>query len=278
MTQQSHTIQNLILDMDGVLWRGDAPMPGLQAFFRRLHDLDVRYTLATNNATKTAAQYTEKLRGFGVDVPREKILTSAEATAELLTSIFERTARAYVVGDAGLQQAIRAAGFEVVAADGFIEPATRVDFVVVGFTQYACYPQLASAAYLINNGARFFGTNPDPTFPTEVGPLPGAGSYLNFLRTATGVAPEVVGKPEPAIFRAALHHLQSSPETTAMVGDRLETDIAGAQALGIRTVLLLSGVTKIEDLEGSDVQPDMIFDSISELGDFLAQATERIEP
>jgi HAD superfamily hydrolase (TIGR01450 family) len=180
-----------------------------------------------------------------------------------------------VVGEAGLQEAIRAAGFAVVEADGFIEPTTRVDCVVVGFTRHVCYMQLASAAHLINNGARFYGTNPDPTFPSEVGPLPGAGSLLSFLRTATGVSPEVVGKPEPAIFRAALDHLRGTPETTAMVGDRLETDIAGAQAVGIKTILLLSGVTSAGDLEGSEIQPNLIFDSITELGDFLTETGER---
>jgi 4-nitrophenyl phosphatase len=267
-------IDNLILDMDGVLWRGETPMPGLGAFFETLQDLDVNYVLATNNATKVATQYSEKLARFGVEVPPRKILTSAEATAAHLREEYPAGVSAYVVGEEGLQQAMREQGFDLLEAEGFVGAESRTELVVVGFTRHVCYSQLASAAHLIVNGARFVGTNPDPSFPSEVGPLPGAGALLSFIQTGTGVEPLVIGKPGRAIFEEAMRRLGGSPQNTAMVGDRLETDIKGAQATGLYTILLLSGVTGVEKVEGHERQPDLICQDIKELSGYLQEARQ----
>ncbi len=137
--------------------------------------------------------------------------------------------------------------------------------VTVGFYREACFPEFAAGAVCIHKGAHFVGTNPDPTFPSEYGPLPGAGSFLALIETATGVAPTVIGKPGPLLFQDAMRRLGGTPQNTAMVGDRLSTDIAGGKAAGIATILVLSGITSRADLAGSDIQPDYVFADITEL-------------
>ena len=265
MSIKTTAFRNLIIDMDGVLWRGDTPMPGLPDFFQALQDLQINFVLATNNATGIATQYAEKLQAYGVTVAAEAILTSAEATASYLQKRFPAGATAYVLGESGLRAAMQRNAFEVLSDEGFVDHDVRADVVVVGFTRYACYAQIASAAFLVNNGALFVGTNPDPTFPHEVGPLPGAGAFLAFIETATGCRPIIIGKPGSAIFEEALIRLGGTREETSMVGDRLETDIAGAHAAGLNSILLLSGVTSREKLAGSEVVPNLVFDDIREL-------------
>lgn len=264
-------VENLILDMDGVLWRGETAMPGLADFFKTLDELGLDYVLATNNATKVATQYTEKLARFGVEVPAEKILTSSEATAAYLRQEYPAGISTYVVGEEGLRLALREKEFDLLEADGFVGAHARTELVVVGFTRHVCYAQLASAAHLILNGARFVGTNPDPTIPTEVGPLPGAGAILNFIQTGTGTEPLIIGKPGKAVFEEALRRLDGRPENTAMVGDRLETDIKGAQGAGLHTILLLSGVTSREKAESDEIQADLVCENIEELATRLQE-------
>jgi 4-nitrophenyl phosphatase len=230
--------------------------------------------LATNNATKLATQYSDKLAQFGVHVSPSQILTSAETTALYLRHHFPDFSTAYIVGEPSLSQALREQRFSLLESDGFIDPTSRVDAVVVGMTRYVCYPQLASATHLINNGAMFVGTNPDVTFPAEIGPLPGAGSILSFIETATGVQPKIIGKPNPTIFNEALQRLNSSPTDTAMVGDRLSTDIAGALAVGLHTVLLLSGINKQSDIEDTGIKPDWVFRDLSALTTSLNEADQ----
>lgn len=272
MNDKTDKLRNLIVDMDGVLWRGETPMAGLAPFFRTLEELQINFVLATNNATKIAAQYAEKLQGFGVSVSPDAILTSSEATASYLQDRLQAGATAYVVGEDGLRQAMAAHGFRLLdndTSDGMIEAHEQADVVVVGFTRHACYRQLASAVHLVNKGAQFVGTNPDVTFPHEVGSLPGAGAYLAFIQAATNRQPDVIGKPGRAIFEEALRRLRATRNETAMVGDRLETDIAGARAAGLRSILLLSGVTSREALAASDIGPDIVLENIQELSQYL---------
>lgn len=269
MVTDDLSFQNLIIDMDGVLWRGETPVPGLPDFFAVLRAQGLAFVLATNNATKTAAQYERRLAGYGVEIPARQILNSAEASALFLRHKLFPGAAVYVVGEEGLRMAMEEQGLKVLAADGFIGPESRADAVVVGFTRYVCYPQLASAAHLINHGADFIGTNPDVTIPTEMGPLPGAGSLLAFIKAATGVEPVIVGKPNRTLFDEALRRLNSQPQATAMVGDRLTTDIAGGSAAGLKTILLLSGVTDQAELEASSIQPDLVFEDLRALTTYL---------
>lgn len=263
--------RNLILDMDGVLWHGDTPVPGLACFFEQLELSNIGFVLATNNARKVASQYSEKLASFGISVSPDRILTSAEATALHLRAAYPDGARAYIVGDTGLHIAMEAQGFELLDGEGLVGKGAQAELVVVGFTPHFCYENMASAAYLINRGAYFVGTNPDVTFPTEYGPLPGAGAMLSLLETATGVHPTVLGKPGTAIFEEALKRLHGSRDDTVMVGDRLGTDIAGGHAAGLRTVLLLSGISTVEDVDGSQIKPDWIFEDLRALTSFIQQ-------
>ncbi len=274
MSLDLQTIENLIIDMDGVLWHGDTPLPGLGAFFATLDELGIGYVLATNNATRVAAQYSDKLAGFGVAVPPQRIMTSAEVTAANLARRYPPQARMYVVGEDGLRQALAAQGFTLAAHEGLVVPGTRVELVVVGLDRRACWEQLASACYLVQNGAHFVGTNGDVSYPTEMGPLPGAGALLALVETATGVAPQIMGKPAPAMYEEALRWLGGAAAATAVVGDRLDTDIAGARRAGLAGILLLSGVTGREQLAGAVVQADMVLEDIRELAQRLRAAHE----
>ncbi len=262
-------LKNLIIDMDGVLWHGDRPVPGLEKFFNTLRQLNFGFVLATNNATKTESQYVEKLARFGVKLPSSQVLTSSAATARYLSQRFPTGTKAYVIGEIGLRAAMEEHGFILLETDDFVGADARSDVVVVGMTRHACYRHLASAAFLINHGALFVGTNPDITLPTEIGPLPGTGSLLAFLETATGIKPIVIGKPNKSMFDEALRRLKAKPEETAMIGDRLNTDIAGGQQAGLRTILLLSGIAKEEDLSNSSIRPDWTFTHLEQLTSYL---------
>lgn len=267
--EEKNRIKNLIIDMDGVLWRGETPMSGLVEFFDTLRRMQKGFVLATNNATKTTDQYVEKLANFGVEIPKFQILTSSEATAHYIRRQYPASKKAYIVGEIGLQNAMRAQGFDLLEADGFVGASARVDFVVVGMARHVCYQQLANAAYLIIHGAEFVGTNPDVTLPTEVGPLPGTGSLLAFLETATTVRPFVVGKPYETMFKEALGRLDGTQADTVMVGDRLNTDIAGGHRAGLRTMMVLTGISNEKDLVKADIQPDWVFADLIHLAAYL---------
>jgi 4-nitrophenyl phosphatase len=267
--EENNQIKNLIIDMDGVLWKGETPMSGLVEFFDTLRRKHKGFVLATNNATKTTDQYVEKLANFGVEIPIFQVLTSSEATAQFIRRQYPARKKAYIVGEIGLQKAMHDQGFDLLEADGFVGAGARADFVVVGMTRHVCYQHLASASYLINHGAMFIGTNPDITLPTEVGPLPGAGSILAFIETATNVTPFIVGKPNEPMFKEALRRLDGNPADTVMVGDRLNTDIVGGHRAGLRTILVLTGISKEEELANVDVQPDWVFQDLIHLAAYL---------
>ncbi len=264
----TNPITHLILDMDGVLWRGDTPVPGLVDFFATLQRHNIGFVLATNNATKTAVMYTAKLARFGVDVPPEQILTSAEATAAHMADEYPPGTPAYIIGDKGLYEAMTTRGFRpITTAD--VRAGQTAAFVVVGYTPHATYEDFAMGALLVHRGVRFVGTNPDPSFPSELGPLPGAGALLAVISTATGVQPLLIGKPGPIIFQEAIKRLGADPAGVAMVGDRLSTDIAGAKAAGLRAILVLTGISTREEAAAGPDKPDLIFDDITGLAAFL---------
>ena len=193
--------------MDGVLWRGNTPMPGLADFFGTLNKLNINFVLATNNATKTAAQYIAKLAGFGLTIPNAQILTSAETTAVYLSQHYAAGTAVYIIGDVGLHEAIKNQGFRIIKREDALEE-TAVSLVVAGFWPDVHYQDLAVGSLLIQRGATFIGTNPDPTFPSEIGPLPGAGSLLAFLTAESGVQPKIIGKPNKIVFLEALNLLR----------------------------------------------------------------------
>jgi 4-nitrophenyl phosphatase len=260
MTNQKDTLQNLrylIIDMDGVLYRGKNAIPGTPEFLEFLRQHGIGFCLATNNSTRTPQQYVDKLAGMGVQVHTSEVLTSAQATATYMASITPASTPVFVVGQDGLWTALREAGFALVED----EP----EYVVAGMDFTVCYERLAQATLHIRAGARFVGTNPDKTFPSERGIVPGAGSLLAFLETATGVTPTVIGKPETAMMEQAMARMAAEPAATAVLGDRLETDILAGRRAGLTTLLVLSGITDRAMLEGADIQPDLVFDDVAHL-------------
>lgn len=250
-------IQYLVVDLDGVLYRGDEVIPGAREFVEFLRGRGIGFVLATNNSTRTPQQYVEKLAGMGIGIQADEVLTSALATADYLKSVAPPGARLFVVGQDGLWAALRQAGFELVESGA--------EYVVVGMDFSATYERMAEATLQIRAGAQFIGTNPDKTFPSERGIVPGNGALLAFLEAATGVTPTVIGKPETAMLEQALARMNASAATTAMLGDRLETDILAGKRAGLATLLVLSGIADRAMLAESEVQPDLVFEDVGEL-------------
>jgi 4-nitrophenyl phosphatase len=250
-------VQNLIIDMDGVLYRGNEAIPGTDGFVRFLRERGIGFVLATNNSTRTPRQYVDKLAAMGVTVHSGEVLTSAQATAGYLAGIAPPGTQVFVVGQDGLLAALSEVGFDLVEDEA--------EYVVVGMDFAICYERLAQAALLIRAGARFVGTNPDRTFPSERGIVPGAGALLAFLEAATDVTPTVIGKPGTAMMEQSLARMGVQPDGTAMLGDRLETDILAGQRAGLVTLLVLSGVTDRALLAQSEIQPDLVFRDVGHL-------------
>ncbi len=242
------TLRGLVIDMDGVLWHGDTPLPGLGELFGTLERLHLPFVLATNNATKTVGQYVQKLARFGVQVAPEQVLTSPSATAGFLQERYPAGSSVYVVGEIGLRETLADAGFRVVGPDD-VRTGETASVVVGGLvTGSLTYDLLATASLLVRGGAAFVATNFDATYPSERGEVPGAGAMLSPIVTATGVQPTVIGKPYPAMFEGALRRLGTAAAETLMIGDRLETDIDGAMTVGLRTALVLTGISRREDI------------------------------
>jgi 4-nitrophenyl phosphatase len=243
--------------MDGVLWHEDHPLPGLREFFAFVRRQGLTLTLATNNSSRTPEQYAAKLDGFGVAVDPAEVLTSSLATAAYLADEAPAGSRVYAIGGEGLTRALADRGF-VLADEG-------VDYVVVGWDQSLTWQKLAAASLLIDAGARFIGTNPDVSYPTAQGPVPGNGAQLAALEVTTGVAPTVVGKPEPWMYREALRRMAARPQDTAVIGDRLDTDLEGGVRAGIHTILVLSGIASEEDLARATHKPERVYADVGAL-------------
>ena len=250
-------ISGVVMDMDGVLWRGDVPLPGVVEWFTLLRARGIPFVLATNNSTKTPNDYVEKLARFAIrDVDPRLIITSSTTTVDYLRKHYPQGTKVFVVGGDGLRTLLTEAGFQL---------ADDARLVVAGLDPQLTYTKLKQATLLIRAGAEFIGTNDDRTFPTDEGLTPGAGSILAAIQTATDTIPRTMGKPNAPMYEAALAILGTAPEHTLMIGDRLETDIAGAQRLGFRTALVLTGVATMDDVEQNDVKADVIYDDLNAL-------------
>jgi 4-nitrophenyl phosphatase len=251
-----------IIDMDGVLWEGSRALPGIGPFFVALRARGIPFVLATNNASRTPDQYVGKLAGFGISVTLGEVLTSAQATAAYLSQQRNGTTpgRVFAIGEDGVLLALREAGYELM---GLYEHGA--DYVVCGMDRGLSWDKLATATLNIRAGAAFIGTNPDVTLPSEHGTTHGNGAILAALQTATGVAPTIIGKPEPIMYQQALARLGSDPSRTLVIGDRLETDILGAVRAGLPSLLVLSGISRAEDLTGLPYAPTWVLPSVVEL-------------
>jgi len=251
-------IKGVICDMDGVLWRGETPLPGLHDFFALLEDRHLPYVLATNNASKTPEQYVDKLARMGIVTNTEHVLNSATAAADYLVAQAAPGAPVYPIGGSGIREALRSHGFTLTEGD-------RADYVVVGWDRDLTWQKLATATLLIRGGAGFIAANPDRTFPMEDGLVPGNGAQVAALITATDITPVMAGKPGPLLYERALARMGTSPEETLVIGDRLDTDILGGLRLGMPTALVLSGITQADELPSSPIHPDVVFDDLAAL-------------
>lgn len=247
-------IHALVIDADGVLWRGRQPLPGVPAFFDFLHARQIPYIIATNNSARPESDVVEKLARYGTRVEEHHILTSSQATALCLPRLVPNARRVLVVGGEWLGTVLTRAGYQVVDQDA--------DVVVVGIDWNLTYEKLKRATREIRRGAKFIGTNADKTFPSEDGITPGAGSILAALEAASEVTPIVIGKPERLMFDIAVEKMGATPSTTASLGDRLDTDILGGQRAGLRSILVMTGVTTPEMLAQSSIRPDWVFDDL----------------
>jgi 4-nitrophenyl phosphatase len=252
--QDFSNIKALIIDMDGVLWHGNVAIAGLTEFFQLLRAKDIRFILATNNASLTREQYVTKLANMGVTVALDEILTSGIATALYLAKRYEPSkTRVYVLGEEGASQPLAELGFILT---GLYE--VTADVVVVGKDSTLTWDKLATATLNVRNGAAFIGTNADTTLPTEHGITHGNGAILAAIQTGSGVAPVCIGKPEPIIYQQAIALLGADLNETIAIGDRLETDILGAVNTGIRSIMVLTGISGVTDLIESDYQPTWV--------------------
>ncbi len=249
------SIKAFILDMDGVLWKGNQPIGDLPAIFAQIDQLGCKVIFATNNATRTPAEYVDALASFGVHAEPWQILTSADGVTAYLCSKFPNGGPVYIVGEKGVVEAC--------LENGFYEADQDVLAVIAGFDRQLTYEKLRIATLLLHKGVPFIGTNPDVTFPTPEGLVPGAGSILAALTAASDVQPIIVGKPQPVIYQVALERLGLSPRQVLVVGDRPETDIVGAQQIGCLTALVLSGVTDHAKASQWKPAPDLIADDLS---------------
>jgi NagD protein len=256
MTSKEREIRSWLMDMDGVLVHEQTAVPGADRFIARLRELELPFLVLTNNSIYTCRDLAARLRHTGLDVPEQAIWTSALATARFLES--QRPGgSAFVIGEAGLTTALHDIGYTMTERDP--------DYVILGETRTYSFERITQAIRLIANGARFIATNPDPTGPTPDGPVPATGSVAALVSRATGVAPYFVGKPNPLMMRSALNALEAHSETTAMVGDRMDTDIVAGLEAGMHTILVLTGSTSREAAERFPYRPSRIVDSIADL-------------
>ncbi len=255
LMQSLSKITHLIIDMDGVLYLGDQPMRGLCEFFAFLRERSIRFMLATNNSTRTPQEYVDKLARMGVTVSPNEILVSGHATARFLARDYPRGTRVHVFGMPSLKQAMLDEGFVLADED--------VQLVVASMDREITYEKLKRSSLLIRGGARFIATNLDPTNPSEEGLLPGTGSMIVALEAASGTKATAIGKPQPTMYQLALEQMGASPETTAAIGDRVDTDILGGKRAGLTTICVLSGSS--DRAEAEAIETDMIFDDIAHL-------------
>ncbi len=245
-----------LIDMDGVIYKGQDIIPGADAFVNLLREHAVPFMFLTNNSQRTRRDMATKLQRMGFNVEERHIFTCAMATARFLASQ-KPNGTAYVIGEGGLLHALHRNGYSVVDH----EP----DYVVVGEGRTLTYDMIEKGVDMVTKGAKLIATNPDPNCPTPFGTRPGCGAIVSMLETATGVRAFSVGKPSPIMMRAARKELGLTTAETTMIGDTMDTDILGGVQLGFRTILVLSGGTRERDVLGFPYKPDLIVPSVESL-------------
>lgn len=267
--KQQQKYSAILLDGDGVLWKSNDPVPGLNPFFDFLEEREIKWALLTNNNSRTAQSYIDRLGSYGVKAGKESIFTSSTVTADYLLGKYGVNANLHVIGMEGLTLALTDAGFRF--THGEEQPEGDVDAVVAGMDLEINHEKIKIAMRLIHKGADFIATNTDASFPAADGISPGTGMVIGALQGASGIEPYIVGKPYPAIFQSALRALNAEIKDTLMVGDRLETDILGANQMGIHSAAVLSGITSLAEIQQKDIKPDFIYQDISDLHRALSE-------
>ena len=251
-------IRSWLMDMDGVLVHEETALEGADRFLTALREKDRPFLVLTNNSIYTRRDLAARLLASGIEVPEDAIWTSALATASFLED--QRPGgSAFVIGEAGLTTALHQAGYTLTERNP--------DYVVLGETRTYSFERITHAIRLIVAGARFIATNPDETGPSPDGPLPATGSVAALITRATGLEPYYVGKPNPLMMRSALNAIEAHSETTAMIGDRMDTDVVAGLEAGLHTILVLSGVATREAAERFPYRPSRIVDSVADLID-----------
>ncbi len=267
------SVRGVLFDMDGVIYVGDTPLAGVQDALDYLTQTGRTWLLVTNNASRTPEQFVEKLTKMNIRVRPEQVLGSAEATACWMAEQVQHhgwpSGPVIVMGQAGLKTALTNAGFELTT-----DPDQAV-YAVAGINFELTYEDLANVTLAIRRGARFIGTNADVTYPSERGPLPGAGSILALLTAATGQQPLVIGKPNAGMYQQAMARLGLTPAETLMVGDRYDTDISGAIALGLLTAGILTGISTRAEFEQATTPPSLIVEDLPGLIEAFRRADDR---
>jgi NagD protein len=254
-------LEHYLIDMDGVLVHEEHALPGATEFIRALRDAGKGFLVLTNNSIYTPRDLAARLRASGIEVRPESLWTSALATAQFLDGQ-RPNGSAHVVGEAGLTTALHEVGYTLTERDP--------DYVVLGETRTYSFEAITRAIRLIRAGSRFIATNPDAVGPSAEGVLPATGAVAALITRATDVSPYFVGKPNPLMMRTALNTLDAHSESTAMVGDRMDTDVVSGLEAGLQTILVLTGVTTREDAERYPYRASRIVDSVADLADELA--------
>ena len=248
--------KNFVMDMDGVIVRGSQPVPGAAEFIRKLQEKSIPFLVLTNNSIYTPRDLANRLRFLGIDVPDDRVYTSAIATARFLQGQ-RPNGTAFAIGEAGLTTALHEVGYVLTEHDP--------EYVVLGETSTYSFERITRGIRLILGGARFIATNPDPIGPGEGGLTPATGAVAALIEKATGVAPYYVGKPNPLMLRTALRLLDVHSEETCMIGDRMDTDIVMGTESGLETILVLTGVTSREQVERFPYRPTHILESVASI-------------
>jgi NagD protein len=256
VTTERKRAEYWLTDMDGVLVHEGNALPGAADFLERLVECQRRFLVLTNNSIFTPRDLAARLARSGLQVPEQSIWTSALATADFLSNQMPGGS-AYVIGEAGLTTALYEAGYTLTD--------TAPDFVVLGETRTYSFEAITRAIRLVGDGARFIATNPDVTGPSPEGPLPATGSVAAMITKATGAEPYFVGKPNPMMFRSAMNRIEAHSEMTVMVGDRMDTDVVAGIEAGLETVLVLSGSTRVGDIQRFPFRPSRVCDSIADV-------------
>ncbi len=249
-------IECWLTDMDGVLVRENRAIPGAAELIQHWKDTERPFLVLTNNSIFTARDLSARLHSAGIPVPEERIWTSALATAAFLKQQ-KPGGTAFVIGEAGILTALHDAGF--------VMSESNPDFVVIGETRNYSFEAITKAIRLINAGSRFISTNPDATGPSPEGPLPATGAINALITKATGKEPYIVGKPNPMMFRSALNQIGAHSHNTAMIGDRMDTDVVAGIEAGLHTILVLTGISDQAEIERFPFRPDEVLDSVADL-------------